>query len=194
MRDLKDNSQPQWLVTLIVRQHASEDQPYAFSVELEGYFSIFSSRFDEAGSEKLLRTNGAAVLYGVAREMIRSLTAHGPYLPAFRRLPSRRTRSLSNQYGSPLPVNPLPKRLIKVDLPIRRISALSRRSREARRIHHPENTVIESLPLTLRAASSSLSSLRSDSVKKMLSESKFQCTIMLVFYAKKILRLLNINN
>jgi preprotein translocase subunit SecB len=86
VRDLKDDSQPQWLVTLIVRQHASEDQPYAFSVELEGYFSIFSSRFDEAGSEKLLRTNGAAILYGVAREMIRSLTAHGPYMPAF--LPS----------------------------------------------------------------------------------------------------------
>ena len=36
----------------------------------------------------------------------------------------------------------------------------------------PANPVIDSLPLTLRAAFSSLSPLRSDSVKKMLSELK----------------------
>jgi len=86
VRDLKDPGQPQWLVTLAVRQSASEDQPYTFSVELEGYFSVTSTLYDKAGSEKLLRTNGAAILYGVAREMIRALTAHGPYMPAF--LPS----------------------------------------------------------------------------------------------------------
>ena len=46
-------------------------------------------------------------------------------------------------------------------------TTLSRRSHEARRrMHHPKNPVIDSLSLTLRAASSSLSPLRSDSVKK----------------------------
>jgi hypothetical protein len=49
----------------------------------------------------------------------------------------------------------------------------------------PVNPVIESLPLTLRAASSSLSPLRSDSVKKMLYESKIPCTMMCDFYAKR---------
>ena len=39
-------------------------------------------------------------------------------------------------------------------------------------IPRPANPVIDSLPLTLRAATSSLSPLRSDSVKKMLSELK----------------------
>jgi hypothetical protein len=63
---------------------------------------------------------------------------------------------------------------------------LSRRSREARRrIPRPVNPVIESLPLTLRAASSRLSPLRSDSVKKMLYESKIPCTMICDFYAKR---------
>jgi DNA-damage-inducible protein D len=41
-----------------------------------------------------------------------------------------------------------------------------------RRISRPKNPVIDLLSLTLRAATSSLSPLRSDSVKKMLSELK----------------------
>lgn len=85
VRDLNDPGQPQWLVTLLVRQHASEEQPYSFSIELEGYFSVIR-RLDEAETQKLLRTNGAAILYGVAREIIRSLTSQGPYMAAF--LPS----------------------------------------------------------------------------------------------------------
>lgn len=98
VRDLQDHSQPQWLVTLLIRQHASEDQPYAFSVELEGYFSIPGSRYDATASEKLLRTNGASILYGVAREMIRSLTAQGPYMPAF--LPSVSFRPVEPEASS----------------------------------------------------------------------------------------------
>lgn len=98
VRDLNDPGQPRWLVTLLVRQHASEEQPYSFSVELEGYFSV-SRHFDEAGTQKLLRTNGAAILYGVAREMIRSLTAHGPYMPAF--LPSVGFRPAEPEASSP---------------------------------------------------------------------------------------------
>ncbi len=46
-------------------------------------------------------------------------------------------------------------------------TTLSRRSHEAcRRMHHPKSPVIDSLPLNLRVASSSLSPLRSESVKK----------------------------
>ncbi|MCX6969248.1 MAG: protein-export chaperone SecB [Verrucomicrobia bacterium] len=78
-------SEPEWIMTLRVQQLAADDQPYSFSLELVGYLSV-SSLVPEEKRELFLRANGASMLYGAAREIIRSVSAQGPYMPAI--LPS----------------------------------------------------------------------------------------------------------
>ena len=79
------DSEPEWIMSLQVQQLAADDQPYSFSVELVGHLSV-SPLVPEEKREHILRANGASMLYGAAREIIRSVSAQGPYMAAI--LPS----------------------------------------------------------------------------------------------------------
>ena len=71
-----------WTVALDVKyQPASEtNTPYVFSLSLVGFFEV-AKAFDEARVAALVKTNGASVLYGTAREIIRGQTSRGPAGP-----------------------------------------------------------------------------------------------------------------
>ncbi|MBM3883498.1 MAG: hypothetical protein FJ387_27975 [Verrucomicrobia bacterium] len=71
-----------WTVALDVKyQPASQtNTPYVFSLFLVGFFEV-AKAFDEARVAALVKTNGASVLYGTAREIIREQTSRGPAGP-----------------------------------------------------------------------------------------------------------------
>jgi preprotein translocase subunit SecB len=71
-----------WTVTIDVKyQPAAEtNTPYVFSLSLVGFFEV-AKAFDETRVALLVKTNGASVLYGTAREIIREQTSRGPAGP-----------------------------------------------------------------------------------------------------------------
>jgi preprotein translocase subunit SecB len=68
-----------WVVTLELKYQPAADTntPYIFSLGLVGMFEI-AAQFDEAKIDRLIRTNGPSVLFGIAREIVREQTARGP--------------------------------------------------------------------------------------------------------------------
>ena len=64
---------------------AEANVPYRFSAEIVGFFFIHPE-FPEDRIDRLVKTNGASMLFGALREIIRDTTARGPYLALF--LPS----------------------------------------------------------------------------------------------------------
>lgn len=65
---------------MIVKQDVSADSnlPYSWSVEILGTFNVLVEGSDE-DLARLVTVNGNSMLYGILREVIRSLTAQGPY-------------------------------------------------------------------------------------------------------------------
>lgn len=57
---------------------AGVNSPYAFSLEIVGFFRV-AEGFPKEKSELLVKTNGSSILYGIAREIVRDLTSRGPY-------------------------------------------------------------------------------------------------------------------
>lgn len=82
----KDNNR-KWQVTLRVKHQGTSDSnsPYAFSLEMVGFMQVLKT-YPEEMVEWLVRTNGPSMLFGVAREVLRDLTARGPHVTVF--LPS----------------------------------------------------------------------------------------------------------
>jgi preprotein translocase subunit SecB len=77
-----DEKAPVWQVTLKVAQNFMQGKnvPYDFSIEIVGLFDIAKIEGIEIKDpEKFVRVNGSSLLFGVAREIIRSNTAAGPY-------------------------------------------------------------------------------------------------------------------
>lgn len=76
-----------WTVTLNIKHEPPSgiNSPYLFDLKLVGFFRIHP---DYPGDriERLVQTNGASMLYGIAREMVREMTGRGPYFSVF--LPS----------------------------------------------------------------------------------------------------------
>lgn len=70
-------SEAEWIVTLKVQQLAADNLPVSFLVETVGHFSAHPD-LDEEKRLKLLRQNGAAILFGSVREIVRSITGMGP--------------------------------------------------------------------------------------------------------------------
>lgn len=54
------------------------NSPCSYSVELIGFFEI-AEAFPAEKREQAVRVNAPSVLYGIAREIVRSVTAHGPF-------------------------------------------------------------------------------------------------------------------
>jgi preprotein translocase subunit SecB len=69
-----------WQVAITVKLHprSEANSPYTFSLSLMGMIWA-APQLSSERLEPLVRTNGPSMLYGVAREMVRDLTARGPY-------------------------------------------------------------------------------------------------------------------
>ncbi len=76
-----------WQMRLRVRHVPAPDRnaPSQFMVELVGVFSVVSG-YPADKIQTLLEVNGASLLYGAARQVVRSATAQGPHAPVM--LPS----------------------------------------------------------------------------------------------------------
>lgn len=70
-----------WTIDLRVsyRYEDEENYPYAYTVQIVGFFSSPSEVPNELDDEMFVRVNGTSILYGIAREKIRTLTAAGPW-------------------------------------------------------------------------------------------------------------------
>jgi preprotein translocase subunit SecB len=69
-----------WQVILKLQHQPSAEAnvPYRFTAEIIGLFIVVEN-CPEEHIERLVRTNGASMLYGILREVIRDTTARGPY-------------------------------------------------------------------------------------------------------------------
>ena len=68
----------QVILKLAHQPPAEANVPYRFTAEIVGFF-ILTDGFPEDRIERLVKTNGSSMLYGVLREIIRATTARGPY-------------------------------------------------------------------------------------------------------------------
>lgn len=88
--DVKVRQQPapkaaddhRWQVTLeIIHQSVQgTNVPYAFRVVMVGFFKS-ESYVKTEDEERMVRIQGASVLYGMAREIVRAMTGRGPHRP-----------------------------------------------------------------------------------------------------------------
>jgi preprotein translocase subunit SecB len=71
-----------WQISLRVHQEtpADKNSPYNFNIQLLGLFKL-DPNFPADKAERFVITNGTAMLYGAAREALRSGMAKGPYIP-----------------------------------------------------------------------------------------------------------------
>jgi preprotein translocase subunit SecB len=70
-----------WSVEMLISQTLEEGQnfPYTFKVSLIGFFASRDGFPSPADEEQFVRVNGSSMLYGAARELVRSLTSRGPW-------------------------------------------------------------------------------------------------------------------
>ena len=69
-----------WGVELDLR-HAdakASNSPYEFEIKLVGFFRC-NNKPGDVPTEVFVQTNGSSILFGIARELLRSLTAAGPW-------------------------------------------------------------------------------------------------------------------
>ena len=71
-----------WQVTLEIRHQLAPgvNFPYSYRVVLVGQFGV-SDNVKPEDEERFVGIQGASVLYGMAREIVRALTGRGPYRP-----------------------------------------------------------------------------------------------------------------
>jgi preprotein translocase subunit SecB len=69
-----------WQVTLTIKYVPAPDSnfPYAYNVVMVGFFRAEDSVKPE-NEERMVRIQGASVLYGMARELVRAMTGRGPH-------------------------------------------------------------------------------------------------------------------
>lgn len=74
------NKKREWraILTLKYQPPAEANVPYRFAAEIVGELLVFDAASDELAN-RLVRTNGPSMLYGILREVIRDATARGPY-------------------------------------------------------------------------------------------------------------------
>lgn len=76
------NEERRWQVTLTIRlqPRRESNSPYTLTLTLVG-FVWAAPQLPPDCLDSLVRTNGPSMLYGAAREMVRDLTARGPFPP-----------------------------------------------------------------------------------------------------------------
>jgi preprotein translocase subunit SecB len=70
----------QWRVFLSLKHQAPAEAnvPYRFTADIMGEFLVLNGYPDD-GVERLVKTNGPSMLYGILREVIRDATSRGPH-------------------------------------------------------------------------------------------------------------------
>jgi preprotein translocase subunit SecB len=78
LSDEKDKRR--WQVTLRIQHQFTPEAPapYAFALALAGLFAVHPDVPEEM-IERVVKSNGSSMLYGAAREIIRSITAQAPF-------------------------------------------------------------------------------------------------------------------
>ena len=71
-----------WQVTIEIRHQPppGANFPYSYRVVLVGQFGV-QDNVQKEDEERFVQIQGASVLYGMAREIVRALTGRGPYRP-----------------------------------------------------------------------------------------------------------------
>lgn len=71
-----------WQVVMGIRHQPATgvNFPYSYRVVLVGQFGV-GENVKPGDEERFVRIQGASVLYGMAREIVRALTGRGPYRP-----------------------------------------------------------------------------------------------------------------
>ena len=95
-----------WSVEMTISQKLKEGAnfPYKFDVALIAFYRCKDGFPTPAAEEKFVRVNGSSMLYGAARELLRSLTCRGPWGEIF--LP---TLSFYDNHPKPATDTPAPK-------------------------------------------------------------------------------------
>lgn len=80
LSDDKGEQGTEWLVSLEITQTVPEgvNLPYAFSLHING-FVLASPHLEGAKLKRAVHSNGPAMLFGAAREIIRAATGRGPW-------------------------------------------------------------------------------------------------------------------
>jgi preprotein translocase subunit SecB len=70
-----------WSVEMSITQKIKEGQnfPYEFRISLVGMFACHEGALTPEKEPQFVKVNGNSMLYGIAREHIRALTAAGPW-------------------------------------------------------------------------------------------------------------------
>jgi len=73
-----------WQVILNVKTEAPEGQTMPYKVDLQAVgFFVVAPEVEEVRRPKLVRANGAAILYSSAREFLLTITGRGPWPPVY---------------------------------------------------------------------------------------------------------------
>lgn len=72
-----------WQLTLEVAQQPSPESnfPYEFKVFIVGFVECLLKQEDEEERKRVVKINGASMLYGIVREIVRANTSRGPFEP-----------------------------------------------------------------------------------------------------------------
>ncbi len=98
------NDARKWQLTMSVRFQPPLEQnpPYVFTMEIVGLFEVIPTHPLEK-VEQLVKVNGASILFGAAREAVRTATSAGPFQSII--LPS----VSFYEAKTPLPAKPVPE-------------------------------------------------------------------------------------
>lgn len=80
---LKKTENPRhWQIRLKVKnaENGKPNTPYFFSIALVGFFKVMDAVPDQRVAE-FAKVNGASILFGTAREVLRNAMSQGPYAP-----------------------------------------------------------------------------------------------------------------
>lgn len=79
-RDATDDRLWKSFLSVNIQPRAEANAPYCISVKLSGLVRALP-QLESKDIETLMKVNGASLLYGVAREVVRQVTSIGPYAP-----------------------------------------------------------------------------------------------------------------
>lgn len=78
----QQEGRPRWQIILKVQQNVGPERnsPYNFALTLVGLFDVHPSVPSDR-TEQIVKVNGSSLLYGTAREILRTEMARGPHFP-----------------------------------------------------------------------------------------------------------------
>lgn len=104
-----------WIVGLSVEQEPCSEAniPYTFTVCLQGVVLVLPGGPEGEKLERVVKANGPAMLFGVAREMIRAVTGRGPnpavIIPSTNFIDSSASKIPGKNMAKKLPATPKSK-------------------------------------------------------------------------------------